>query len=344
MNVPSIRAAGALPRRACAARHLLAIGAALVGCTGTAPSGTSGTALESVQRTSRCDLAAREATSPIRVQPGLAYAAVDGDTLRMDLALPSGAGPHPLVMLLHGGGWEGGDRSAMTGEMRLLAARGYAAATVSYRLTRGSRDVFPAAVLDVRCAVRWLRTRAPSLPIDGARIGVVGFSAGAHLASMLGVGVGDAVLDPVAARARRGRCLLPEGVPAGDATVQAVVSVAGPQDLRVDGPYTPEQARLVTNFLGVFPGDAPAVAAAASPIAHVRPGAAPFLLVHGTRDELVPIAHARRMRDALHAANVPATLVEVGGMGHAFPALDARDAPVAGCTTAAFLDRWLRAR
>jgi dipeptidyl aminopeptidase/acylaminoacyl peptidase len=124
--------------------------------------------------------------------------------------------------------------------------------------------------------------------------------------------------------------------------VQAVVSVAGPQDLRVDGPYTQEQARLVTNFLGAFPGDAPEVAARASPIAHVGPRAAPFLLVHGTGDALVPVAHARRMRDALRAAGAPATLVELRGVGHGFPALDDADRPVVGCTVFAFFDRWLR--
>jgi acetyl esterase/lipase len=272
------------------------------------------------------------------VDTDLAYAAPGGDTLRLDLARPPGPGPHPTVVLLHGGGWEGGDRRAMHAEMRFLAAGGYAAATVSYRLTRGARDRFPAAVDDARCAVRWLRANAPTLGLDPARVGVLGFSAGAHLASMLGVG---ATGRPDGDAAAAATC--PTG---GDATatVQAVVSIAGPQDLRVNGPYTQEQARLVTNFLGVFPGDAPAVAALASPVAHVGPRAAPFLLVHGTADGLVPVAHSRRMRDALRAAGVPATVVELRGVGHAFPALDGRDRPEVGCTILAFLDRWLRPR
>jgi acetyl esterase/lipase len=245
-----------------------------------------------------------------------------------------------VVVLLHGGGWEGGHRSAMEDEMRLLARRGFAAATVSYRLTRAPRDVVPAAVADVRCAVRWLRTHAPALGLDAAHVGVLGFSAGAHLASMLGVGAAGAAAGPPdavgSAACRAG--------PATSAAVQAVVSVAGPQDLRVNGPYTQEQARLVTNFLGAFPGDAPAVAALASPIAHVGPQAAPFLLVHGTADGLVPVAHARRMRDALRSAGVAVTLVELRGGGHSFPALDAPDRPEVGCTILAFLDRWLSPR
>jgi acetyl esterase/lipase len=231
--------------------------------------------------------------------------------------------------------------------MRLFAARGYAAAAVSYRLTRAPRNVFPAAVRDVRCAVRWLRANAAALALDPARVGALGFSAGAHLASMLGVGAtGEAEGAPAAdAGCLAGPDAAP-GTPPGAraAAVQAVVSVAGPQDLRVDGPYTAEQARLVTNFLGAFPGDAPAAAERASPIAHVGSGAAPFLLVHGTRDDLVPIAHARRMRAALRAAGVPATLVELGGVGHSFPALGAGDRRGVGCTTFAFFDRWLRPR
>jgi dipeptidyl aminopeptidase/acylaminoacyl peptidase len=64
--------------------------------------------------------------------------------------------------------------------------------------------------------------------------------------------------------------------------------------------------------------------------------------VHGTDDGLVPVAHARRMRQALQAAGVPATLLELRGLGHSFPALDARDRPEVGCTILAFLARWLR--
>jgi acetyl esterase/lipase len=259
---------------------------------------------------------------------GQTYALVDGQPLQLDLARPGTSGPHPLVLLLHGGGWEAGDRRDMHDDMLELAARGYVAATVSYRLTRAPRNVFPAAVSDVRCAVRWLRARADGFAIDPARVGVLGFSAGAHLASMLGTTSTDAALD--------GACDA-----TGPAAVQAVVSVAGPQDLRVNGPYTAEQARLVTNFLGVFPGDAPAVAERASPIAHVSAGAAPFLLVHGTDDGLVPVNHARRMEASLRRAGVSATLLELPGVGHSYAGLSPGARPLVACTVFAFLDRWL---
>jgi acetyl esterase/lipase len=327
--------------QAAVAAAALAALAGAGGCAGAAPEPHAGpgAAGEAVARVARCARPSAADAAAVRVERDVAFAAPGGDTLRLDLARPAGAGPHPVVVLLHGGGWEGGHRSAMDDEMRLLAARGYAAATASYRLTRAPRDVFPAAVDDARCAVRWLQANAAALGLDPARVGALGFSAGAHLASMLGVGApgGDAAAAPNAG----GGCLAAGG--AGPA-VRAVVSVAGPQDLRVNGPYTQEQARLVTNFLGAFPGDAPALAERASPIAHVGPRAAPFLLVHGTQDGLVPVAHARRMRDALRGAGVPATALELGGVGHSFPPLDDPGRPEVGCTIFAFLDRWLAAR
>ena len=339
-----MRRVAAPSRRAATAAACGAVYAACAACAGSAPAagaagpGEAGSpaAGESVTPAARCAPPSRADAAAVRVAFDLPYAAPGGDTLRLDLARPAGPGPHPAVVLLHGGGWEGGDRRAMHDAMRLLAARGYAAAAVGYRLTAAPRDVFPAAVHDVRCAVRWLRAHARAHDLDPARVGALGFSAGGHLASMLGVGAGG---DDAAA------CLTAPGAPGApgaSGAVQAVVSVAGPQDLRVDGPYTQEQARLVTNFLGAFPGDAPEVAARASPIAHVGPHAAPFLLVHGTGDALVPVAHARRMRDALRAAGAPATLVELRGVGHGFPALDDADRPVVGCTVFAFFDRWLR--
>ena len=285
----------------------------------------------------RCPPATRDATG-VRVLTDVAYAAPGGDTLRLDLALPGGEGPHPVVMLLHGGGWEAGGRESMHEAMRTLVARGYAAVPVSYRLTRAPANVFPAAVQDVRCAVRWLKAHAREHGLDAGHVGVLGFSAGAHLASMLGTTADVSALDAPEDGSPEPGCLTSDGAP----DVQAVVSVAGPQDLRVRGSYTREQARLVTNFLGVFPGNATGLAELASPIAHVGAGSAPFLLVQGASDDLVPPNHARRMRAALQGAGVAATLLELRGVGHSFPPLEGSDHPEVGCTTFAFFDRWLR--
>jgi acetyl esterase/lipase len=219
----------------------------------------------------------------------------------------------------------------MREEMMALAAHGYAAATVDYRLTSAPVNVFPAAVRDVRCAVRWLRSHARELNVDPTRVAAAGFSAGGHLAGMLAtasdvVELGD-------------ECT----ADTPSASVSAAISYAGPHDLRVRGPYTEEQANLVTNFLGTFPGDDPALAALASPITHVGVGDAPMLFIHGTADELVPVEQSRRMRAALVGVGVPATVLELRSVRHAFVGLAASNRSVVRCTTLAFLERWLRA-
>lgn len=309
--------------------------AAGAGCSSAArdtgpTTGGGADAGEAVPLTAAC--APPGADAAVSTAYDVTYADRAGERLALDVAWPRAAGgPRPLVVLLHGGGWSGGSRASLHGEMLALARLGYAAATVQYRLTQAPRNLFPAAPADVRCALGFLRARAADYGIDPDRVAAAGYSAGAHLASLLGVA------PDVPALADDRGC----AAGATDATLRAVVSYAGPQDLRVSGPYTQEQEELVTNFLGVFPGDAPDRAALASPIAHVSAGDPPFLLVQGTRDGLVPPAHAPRMAAALRGAGTPATVLELRGVGHEFVGLAAsRDAAVR-CTTTAFLARWL---
>jgi acetyl esterase/lipase len=295
-----------------------------VGAAGLAPGG------EAVAVSRACPPPTPDtAGGTVKEASNVTYATRDGQPLRLDVAWPGTGGPHPLVILLHGGGWSGGSRASLVDEMRSLARMGYAAAVVEYRLTQAPRNVFPAAVADVRCALRFLRSRAGDYAIAPERVAAAGFSAGAHLASMLGAAADVARLD--------------EACPAGeqDAGVQAVISYAGPQDLRVQGPYTQEQARLVTNFLGVFPGDDPDRAALASPIVHVSGGDPPFLLVHGTRDDLVPVAHSRRMAAALREVGTPATVLELPRTGHSFAGFTSNERADVRCTVTDFLARWL---
>ena len=329
----------ALPARLTRARGM--IGAAvLAACSSTSSSGErSGTgsvdsSREAVLPRSTCagDSSAATATSSIRMARGVTYITRNGQPLHFDVAWSEMGPPAPLVMLLHGGGWSGGSRASLSGEMRALAQRGYTAATVEYRLTQRGQNVFPAAIADVRCALRALRGRAAQYHIEPDRVAAVGYSAGGHLASLLGTGSDVRGLD--------GECGEPN-MRDEDVRVQAVVSYAGPQDLRVNGPYTREQAEIVTNYLGVFPGDNPALATLASPIAHVSEGDPPFLLVHGTDDDLVPVSHARRMAAALRQVGTPASVLELRRTGHEFVGLAASDIDRVRCTVDAFLNRWL---
>jgi acetyl esterase/lipase len=271
------------------------------------------------------------AASAVREARDVTYVVRDGRPLRFDVAWTEGGAPAPLVLLLHGGSWSAGSRASLHDEMRALARRGYTAAAVEYRLTQAPRDVFPAAIADVRCALRTLRRRASDFHAAPDRVAAMGYSAGGHLASLLGVAANVSELDDAPCEAAN-----------EDHRVNAVVSYAGPQDLRVNGPYTQEQAEIVTNFLGVFPGDAPAIARLASPLAHVSAGDPPFLMLHGTDDPLVPVDHPRRMARALREIGTPASVLELGDIGHGYVGMLASDDATVRCTVDAFLTRWMK--
>ena len=137
----------------------------------------------------------REVIEPegVRILRDLTYATVDGAALQLDLYLPDDyAKPLPLVVWIHGGGWVSGQRSPCP--IARLATRGYAVASISYRLAQGVA-VFPAQLHDCKAAVRWLRTNAWRFGCDGERIGVWGASAGGHLAALLGTVQGDPALE-----------------------------------------------------------------------------------------------------------------------------------------------------
>jgi PelA/Pel-15E family pectate lyase len=109
---------------------------------------------------------------------------------QLDLYLPAGPGPHPVVLIVHAGGWDSGSRQMERPFARQLAARGFATAPVSYRLGKSGR--FPAALHDLKAAVRWLRAHATEHNLDPTRIAVIGISAGGHLAALLGATNGRA--------------------------------------------------------------------------------------------------------------------------------------------------------
>jgi acetyl esterase/lipase len=131
-------------------------------------------------------IASAEAPAPVQVRKDLVYLQRDDLSLALDLYLPGPTGkPAPLVILVHGGGWASGERANMAPLAARLAARGYAAATVSYRLSGQAR--YPAAIHDVKEAVRWLRGNAGSLKIDPARVAISGGSAGGQIAALVGM-------------------------------------------------------------------------------------------------------------------------------------------------------------
>jgi acetyl esterase/lipase len=244
------------------------------------------------------------------IEQDVAWRTVDGETLTLDAYLPeSGGGDRAALLLVHGGGWSGGDQSDFAGEARAFAELGYVAVTIEYRLAPDYQNAD--AIEDVQAAVTWLRdsTQVGRYGIDPARIGVLGASAGGQLAELLGT-LGTGATD-VGTR------------------VAAVVAWSGVADLST--------VDLEVGVLGCETSECPDVAAAASPITHVDATDPSMLLVTSANDPIVPRAQAEVMEGALGAAGVDHQLVVVGGSGHAQQLRGA-----AWVETVSFLDQHLR--
>lgn len=231
------------------------------------------------------------------------------DRTRLDLYLPDGEGPHGAVMLIHGGAWRFGDKRQFQRAARRLARSGWAAASVSYRLVPEGR--FPRAFQDVACALAFLQTHADDYDIDPDRIVVMGYSAGGHLSSLLGVAWDDPRIAPDCAAGM-------PGAPAG------AIPGAGVHDMRG------RDHAWVRDFLGGSSDEVPETYALASPITQVDPGEPPFLIVTGGADWFVDVDQGRQMRSALRAAGGAADLLTLAGGGHLLnPATDPGDVKIA---------------
>lgn len=237
----------------------------------------------------------------INFETAVVYGKGADQELKLDIASPKGLDqPVPAIIVIHGGGWSAGQREHMAGMAKQAAAKGFVAATVSYRLA--PKYVFPAQVEDVKCAVRWMRANAKQRNIDPERIGAVGVSAGAHLAMMLGAMDASDGLEGEGGHSDQ------------SSKVQAVVSYVGPANLL--GEYPPVSRHIVQTFLGSDPHENHDACKRASPITYVNKGDAPMLLFYGTKDPLVPVDQAFQMTNALTAASVPSRVEILVGAGH----------------------------
>lgn len=242
-------------------------------------------------------------------ESGIEYANPDDEHLQVNLARPQeGEGPFPAVLCIHGGGFRAGKREGYDGLCKKLAARGYVAVTASYRLA--PKHPFPAAVHDVKAAVRWLRANAARYHIDPERIGVTGGSAGGHLAQFLGVTEGVQQFEGSGGNA---------GV---SSAVRCVVNVYGPSDFTKSYGKSVDAAQVLPLFLGGDLEQARHQHIVASPLYWVTPQAAPTLCIHGTEDKYVAHEQAVWMVDRLKAADVEAELLTLPGAGHGFKGAD----------------------
>ncbi|MGD0758374.1 MAG: alpha/beta hydrolase [Candidatus Sulfotelmatobacter sp.] len=265
------------------------------------------------------------ANSLSSVQQDIPYGTAGGHPLLLDIYQPSeqSSALRPAVVLIHGGGWTSFDKSTMHTMGMFLARCGFVAFAVDYRLMHGSENIWPAQLDDVQRAVRWVRANAAKYRVDPDHIGAFGHSAGAQLASLLGMedtrDNSDAALAKYSSR------------------VQAVVEVSGPSDFTIHRDAD-DDAFLATFFGGDY-AQRSKVWQDASPAFHVSKNVSPFLIMHGTQDADVPIAQSQELAEKLQQAGASVKFVTVDD-AHTFRTPEARKR--LALETQAFFTQYLR--
>jgi alpha-L-fucosidase 2 len=237
-------------------------------------------------------------TASAALKTDIEFANVGGESLKLDAYVPERAGPFAAVILVHGGGWTAGDKSggprkALIAPMQEpLERAGFAWFSINYRLAPKHR--YPACVEDVEAAIRWVKAHAAEYRLDPKRIAISGESAGGHLVALAAV------------RAEEGTRL------AAVVPFYGVFDLAG--RLKADEP-------LPANYVALFGRESRdeatmALLREASPLTYVKAGLPPFLLVHGTADERVPIAQSIAMQAKLKAADGTCDVMTIEGGGH----------------------------
>lgn len=228
------------------------------------------------------------------------YCTPDGNPLLMDIYKPTNVSqPAPVVIYVHGGGWIGGSRTSDIDNVRIiqrevagLLNNGFVVASIDYRLGQ-----FPAMIEDVKCSIRYLRANAAQYNIDPTRIGVMGASAGGHLSALAGLAGENVGWDTGEYSSQSSR-------------VNAVVDISGPTDLTTLNPTIVRAGfkTLNRNFLEE-----------ASPINYIssRPHTdPPLLIIHGEKDNVVPLSQAVRFYNKLRRKGQTANLRVVHNANH----------------------------
>jgi len=221
------------------------------------------------------------------------YHVVDGTNLTLDAHVPNGAGPFPAVILVHGGGWVGGDkRQYITYLFQPLSDANFVWFSINYRLAPYHK--FPGDAHDVEEAIRWVRNNAPTYKVDTNRIALIGESAGGHLVSYVG------------ANHR------PEN------NVAAVVSMYGIHDFisaSIAWKPIPDEIMKLFGISSVDADSAPTLVKA-SPVVYISKDMPPYLLIHGSKDEDVPYQQSVEMCDKMKKAGASCELIMVEGAPH----------------------------
>ena len=219
---------------------------------------------------------------------------------KLDLFVPAGSGPFPVIVNIHGGGWHAGGKGEGPALARTYLPRKIAVASLNYRWVQDSP--FPAQIEDCNAALGWLRANAAKYRLDPNRFAVTGHSAGAHLCALIAT-TGDGTTFKNSQK------------------VQAAVCMAGPFDLDRERGQWPKKSFLWNERDAMFPFfpnkkfDG-AFARWASPQSYIHPGIPPMFVVHGEKDPLVPLAQAKVFAEDLKKAGVDITFHISAGRDH----------------------------
>ncbi len=217
----------------------------------------------------------------------------------------------PVIIWVHGGSWRYGDKKDTPATA--FAQRGFAVASLNYRLIDKAK--FPAQIQDCKAAIRWLRAHAAEYNLDPDRFAAFGMSAGGHLVALLGVTNDDKQFDNVGGNEKY------------SSKVQCVCDWCGPTDLfTLQKQSEKEQTKLdwvgkdspLRLFLGDSPEKVPQIGKQASPVTYVKAHEPPFLIMHGSKDQVVPFAQSQELYDALKKENNDVQLITVKGGEHNF--------------------------
>ncbi|MBD3676325.1 MAG: alpha/beta fold hydrolase [Planctomycetaceae bacterium] len=249
----------------------------------------------------------RETLDQLHQKLDVTYARYGDRTLEMDLYRPQGNwGALPAVVCIHGGGWANGNRTSHGKIAQALAARGYVAATISYRLS--GEAPFPAAIEDCKAAVRFLRAHADEYGIDTDRIGAIGLSAGGHLTALLATSSGVKELEGAG----------------GNADFSSAIQAAVPMGAQTD--FLSDRTRRISaaedrgtiwrQFLGGSLDEKPETFQLASPLYHLDKSDPPCWFITGENDD--PSTHADLFRQQMQNLTIPTGLTVIDDAPHPF--------------------------
>jgi acetyl esterase/lipase len=272
----------------------------------------------------------------VRMERDLAYVPGGDEAQKLDLYLPEAAPekPLPLIVHIHGGGWQGGSKFPCP--VAGMVLRGYAVASVEYRFSQKAK--FPAQIQDCQAAIRWLRANAGKYHLDPETVGVIGGSAGGHLSALVGTAGGTDTFPKIGGNEDQSD------------RVQAVCDIYGPADFTTVVKQAAEDPNVKNIFQFNSPKDpyssligAPLETTeksrAVSPVTYLSSDDPPVLILHGTHDALVPYAQSVQFAAALTEKGVSAWLQTIPGAGHGGPGFGH---PAVRQLTQSFFDKFLK--